>query len=158
MTSFDQLQDVITREHQFEIQFICKFPKKSQLSASFEAQKRNYLFTEIPFGNFSYLFQFYDSSAFTKVINPNTYPVKVKLKDMIYMGIKVQSSLSNIRLFVESCRATPHDNPNDPIYYDIITNGCTKDKTTKVYSGSLKEFQFGLQAFSFIGDYEQVPV
>ncbi|KAK1161717.1 hypothetical protein AOXY_G19342 [Acipenser oxyrinchus oxyrinchus] len=158
MTSFDQLQDVVTREHQFEIQFICKFPKKSRLSASFEAQKSDYLFTEIPFGNFSYLFQFYDSSAFTKVINPNTYPVKVKLKDMIYMGISVQSSLSNIRLFVESCRATPHDNPNDPIYYDIITNGCSKDKTTKVYSGSLKEFKFGLQAFSFIGDYEQVYI
>ncbi|KAK6473025.1 hypothetical protein HHUSO_G27676 [Huso huso] len=101
--------------------------------------------------------EFYDNSAFTTVINPNTH-IKVKLKDMIYMGISVQSALSSIRLFVESCRATPHDNPNDPIYYDIISNGCTKAQTTKVYSGSLKEFRFGLEAFSFIGDYEQVYI
>ncbi|XP_041073764.1 uncharacterized protein LOC121294267 [Polyodon spathula] len=158
MTSFAQPQDVITRQHQFEILFICKFPKKSRLSSSFEAQKRDYLFTEIPFDNFTYVFQFYDSSAFTTVIDPKTYPIMVNLKDKIYMGIKVQSSLSNIRLFVESCRATPHDNPNDPIYYDIITNGCITDKTTKVYSSSLKEFRFGLQAFSFIGNYEQVYI
>ncbi|KAK1159639.1 hypothetical protein AOXY_G21008 [Acipenser oxyrinchus oxyrinchus] len=157
MTSFDQPHDVITREHQFKILFVCKFPKNSRLSVSFEAQKSDYLFTEALFGNFTYLFQFYDNSAFTTVINPNTH-IKVKLKDMIYMGISVQSSLSSIRLFVESCRATPHDNPNDPIYYDIISNGCTKAQTTKVYSGSLKEFRFGLEAFSFIGDYEQVYI
>ncbi|MGH0143251.1 UNVERIFIED_CONTAM: hypothetical protein FKN15_040281 [Acipenser sinensis] len=36
------------------------------------------------------------------------------------------------------------------------TTQCTKAQTTKVYSGSLKEFRFGLEAFSFIGDYEQV--
>ncbi|XP_041075090.1 uncharacterized protein LOC121294936 isoform X2 [Polyodon spathula] len=158
ITSFDNPYDVITREHRIEIPFTCKFSRKSRLSASFEAHKSASFSTGVGFGNFTYLFEFYDSSAFRTVIDPKTYPIKLKLKDMIYMGIKVRSSLSNIRLFVESCRATPHDNPNDPIYYDIITNGCTKDKTTKVYSGSPKEFRFGLQAFSFIGNYEQVYI
>ncbi|XP_058858124.1 uncharacterized protein LOC131701832 [Acipenser ruthenus] len=156
ITSFDHPHDIITRKHQIEIPFICKFPKKSRLLASFKAHKSAYLFTEAGFGSFTYLFEFYDSSDFSRMINPNTYPIEVELQDMIYMGIQVQSSLSTTQLFVESCRATPNDNPNDPLYYDIISNGCIEDETTVVYLNNQTDFRFGLEAFNFIGNYEQV--
>ncbi|MGH0167928.1 UNVERIFIED_CONTAM: hypothetical protein FKN15_077212 [Acipenser sinensis] len=158
ITSFDHPHDIITRKHQIEIPFICKFPKKSRLSASFKAHKSAYLFTEAGFGSFTYLFEFYDNSAFSRMINPNTYPIEVELQDMIYMGIQVQSSLSTTQLFVESCRATPNDNPNDPLYYDIISNGCIEDETTVVYLNNQTDFRFGLEAFNFIGNYEQVYI
>lgn len=45
------------------------------------------------------------------------------LLDQIYMGIQAQSDLPNVKLFVESCKATPDDNPENPISYDIIKNG-----------------------------------
>ncbi|MGH0167927.1 UNVERIFIED_CONTAM: hypothetical protein FKN15_077211, partial [Acipenser sinensis] len=156
ITSFDHPHDIITRKHQIEIPFICKFPKKSRLLASFKVHKSAYLFTEAGFGSFTYLFEFYDNSAFSRMINPNTYPIEVELQDMIYMGIQVQSSLSTTQLFVESCRATPNDNPNDPLYYDIISNGCIEDETTVVYLNNQTDFRFGLEAFNFIGNYEQV--
>ncbi|KAK6472593.1 CUB and zona pellucida-like domain-containing protein 1 [Huso huso] len=158
ITSFDHPHDIITRKHQIEIPFICKFPKKSRLLASFKAHKSAYLFTEAGFGSFTYLFEFYDSSDFSRMINPNTYPIEVELQDMIYMGIQVQSSLSTTQLFVESCRATPNDNPNDPLYYDIISNGCIEDETTVVYLNNQTDFRFGLEAFNFIGNYEQVYI
>ncbi|XP_041073950.1 CUB and zona pellucida-like domain-containing protein 1 [Polyodon spathula] len=158
ITSFDNPHDIITRKHQIEIPFICKFPKKSRLSTSFKAHKSAYLFTEAGFGSFTYLFEFYDSSAFSRMINPNSYPIEVQLQDMIYMDIQVQTSLSTTQLFVESCRATPNDNPNDPIYYDIISNGCIEDETTVVYLNNQTDFRFGLEAFNFIGNYEQVYI
>ncbi|XP_041075193.1 CUB and zona pellucida-like domain-containing protein 1 [Polyodon spathula] len=158
ITSFDHPHDVIIRKHQIEIPFICKFPKKSRLSASFKAHKSAYLFTEAGFGSFTYLFEFYDSSAFSRMINPNSYPIEVQLQDMIYMDIQVQTSLSTTQLFVESCRATPNDNPSDPIYYDIISNGCIEDETTVVYLNNQTDFRFGLEAFNFIGNYEQVYI
>ncbi|XP_058858125.1 uncharacterized protein LOC131701833 [Acipenser ruthenus] len=158
ITSFEHPHDIITRKHQIEIPFICKFPKKSRLSASFKAHKSAYLFTEAGFGSFTYLFEFYDNSAFSRMINPNSYPIEVELQDMIYMGIQVQSSLSTTQLFVESCRATSNDNPNDPLYYDIISNGCIEDETTVVYLNNQTDFRFGLEAFNFIGNYEQVYI
>ncbi|XP_041075195.1 ZP domain-containing protein-like [Polyodon spathula] len=158
ITSFENPHDIITRKHQIEIPFICKFPKKSRLSASFKAHKSAYLFTEAGFGSFTYLFEFYDSSAFSRMINPNSYPIEVQLQDMIYMDIQVQTSLSTTQLFVESCRATSNDNPSDPIYYDIISNGCIEDETTVVYLNNQTDFRFGLEAFNFIGNYEQVYI
>ncbi|XP_051779478.1 CUB and zona pellucida-like domain-containing protein 1 isoform X2 [Erpetoichthys calabaricus] len=75
---------------------------------------------------------------------------------MLYIGISVQSSLENIKLFVDTCQSTPHDDPNDSIYYDIISNGCVKDDSVKIFPTNQTQFNFGLTAYSFIGSYPQV--
>ncbi|XP_051779416.1 uncharacterized protein LOC127526759 [Erpetoichthys calabaricus] len=158
ITSFDHPHEVITRKNQVEIPFSCSFPKTSHVSSSFIAHKANYMFSEAGFGTFTYIFEFYESSEFTRIIDPSRYPIEVELEQMLYMEIDVQSSIANTKLFVESCRATPHDDPYDPIYYDIISNGCVQDDTTIVYSNNQTEFRFGVAAFNFIGDYSQVYI
>ncbi|XP_034426032.1 CUB and zona pellucida-like domain-containing protein 1 [Hippoglossus hippoglossus] len=75
---------------------------------------------------------------------------------MIYMGIQAQSELPDVKIFVESCKATPDDNPENPLFYDLIKNGCLKDETIKVFSSTGPTFKFGVQAFKFTGNFDQV--
>ncbi|XP_068117186.1 uncharacterized protein [Hyperolius riggenbachi] len=152
--SYDNTSVIITRKNGVSIPFNCSFPKKNRVSASFRAHKNDYIFEEAGFGNFTYRFQFFTDGTFS-VVNTQ-YPVEVELREPLYMEIQVSSSVPNVRLFVESCRATPHDNPNDPTFYDIIKNGCTTDSTVVVYPGTRTQYRFGMEAFAFIGDYSEV--
>lgn len=134
-TSYDA-SVIITRQNGISIPFNCSFPKKNRVSASFRAHKSDYVFSEAGFGNFTYKFQFFTDSRFVDVDTQS--PLEVVLKQLLYMEIQVNSSLSNVQLFVESCRATPHDNPSDPVFYDIIQNG---------YVLSCLKYQFLLSLF-----------
>ncbi|XP_053305641.1 uncharacterized protein LOC128467924 [Spea bombifrons] len=156
ITSFDNAYDVITRKHQVVIPFNCSFPKKTRVSAAFRAEKAVFEFTEAGFGNFTYKFQFYTDNQFTTV--QTQYPLEVWLRDQLYMEVEVTSSVPNVQLFVESCKATPHDNPNDPVFYGIIDNGCLKDETLVIYPGTRTKSRFGMEAFAFIGNNEEVYV
>lgn len=49
---------------------------------------------------------------------------------MVYMEITSTSSVPNTEMFVESCMATPTDNPNDPEHYSIIQNGSVTNTKT----------------------------
>ncbi|XP_006003872.1 uncharacterized protein LOC102354532 [Latimeria chalumnae] len=156
ITSFDHPYDVITRKHEVQIPFSCSFPKRTNVSSLFRAHKGAYIFSEAGFGQFSYVFEFYTNHYYTSIIDPASYPVEVELQDMLYMEIQVQSSLYSIEVFVESCRATAHDDPNDSLYYDIIKDGCLVDDTVVTYPGNQTEFRFGMEAFTFIGSFPEV--
>nr|XP_006004402.1 PREDICTED: uncharacterized protein LOC102364909 [Latimeria chalumnae] len=158
ITSFDHPHEVITRKHLVEVPFSCSFPKKSNISSAFHPHKGNFVFSEAGFGRFSYSFEFYSSNNYYSIIDPSNYPLNVELQDELYMKIQVESALSNIELFVESCKATPHDDPNDPVYYDILKNGCVEDDTVATYPSNQTEFRFSMEAFAFIGNYEEVYI
>uniref|UniRef100_A0A8C5PI44 ZP domain-containing protein n=1 Tax=Leptobrachium leishanense TaxID=445787 RepID=A0A8C5PI44_9ANUR len=156
VTSLDKITDVITRTNQVAVPFSCSFSKEERLSVSFRPQKVFFEFEEAGFGNFTYKFQFYTDDQFIMVQTQS--PLELLLRDMLYLEIEVTSSLSNIELFVESCRATPHDTSNDPVFYTIIENGCSKDDTLVIYPGTSTKSRFGLEAFAFIGNYEEVYI
>ncbi|KAM4723145.1 uncharacterized protein WCC33_009372 [Rhinophrynus dorsalis] len=149
VTSFHNTTDVITRKHHLAISFNCSFSKNILLSNAFHPQKAAY-----EFENFTYKFQFYTDEQFRDI--QTQYPLEVWLRDKLYMEIQVTSTVSNVELFVESCRATPHGDPNYPIFYDIIQDGCLKDETVVVYPGTQTRARFGMEAFAFIGNYEEV--
>ncbi|KAJ8248866.1 hypothetical protein GJAV_G00228620 [Gymnothorax javanicus] len=154
--SFDNPNAVITRVHEVEIEFSCCYPKKSRISLEFSSHKLPYVFTEKGFGQFTYQFEFFQSNLFDKTVAPESYPIQVPLKEKLYMLINSTSSLSDTELFVESCRATPVDDPNYHIYYDIIKDGCIMDDTVVVYPSNPREYRFEIEAFQFIGQHEEV--
>uniref|UniRef100_H3ATL0 Soluble scavenger receptor cysteine-rich domain-containing protein SSC5D n=1 Tax=Latimeria chalumnae TaxID=7897 RepID=H3ATL0_LATCH len=156
ITSFNHPHFVITRKHDVQIPFSCSFPKRTNVAASFHVHKGAYIFSEPGFGHFSYVFEFYTDRHYTSIIDPASYPVEVELQDMMYMEVQAQSSLSSIEVFVESCRATAHDDPNDSLYYDIIKDGCLEDDTVEIYPSRQTEFRFGMKAFTFIGNFQEV--
>ncbi|XP_067291169.1 deleted in malignant brain tumors 1 protein-like [Pseudorasbora parva] len=108
------------------------------------------------FGSFSYQFEFYQTSSFINQRTANSYPLEYRVGDPIYMEIEPVNLVQNTEVFLESCVATPYDNPNYPISYPIITNGCGVDETVTIYTSHEPNVKFSMQAFKFIGQYDQV--
>ncbi|XP_049419520.1 uncharacterized protein LOC125880816 [Epinephelus fuscoguttatus] len=156
ITSADP-NEIISRQHDVEIAFVCAYPKQTNLTLGF-THKNPYAFTERGFGAFTFQFEFFESQRFRTKVDSSTYPVEVYLKQMMFMQIEATTSIPNTELFVESCRATPYDNPNSRISYTIIEHGCVRDNTVQVYPSSNYQFRFGMEAFEFIGAHEQVYI
>ncbi|KAJ8352810.1 hypothetical protein SKAU_G00242860 [Synaphobranchus kaupii] len=150
--------DIITRTDDVEVEFSCSYRKKDIVSSDFKAHKLATLFMEEGFGKFSFQFEFFHSRHYDIRVDPSSYPIEVRLTEMIFMEIKSTSSLKNTVLFVESCKATPEDNPNSQIFYSIIDNGCAMDRTVQEFPSQSNEFRFGMQAFKFIGVHDEVYI
>ncbi|KAM9367046.1 uncharacterized protein ABDE67_006183 [Symphorus nematophorus] len=158
VNSFELPTEVISRRKTVKIEFSCQFPKTISISSYFNLHKSDYIFTESSFGSFGYTFEIFRDSNFTSKVEGSAYPVEVKLLQTIYMGIQAQSELPNVTLFVESCKATPDDNPKNALSYDLIKNGCIQDETFKIKTSDPTQFNFEVQAFKFTGNYDQVYI
>ncbi|XP_051512786.1 CUB and zona pellucida-like domain-containing protein 1 [Myxocyprinus asiaticus] len=152
----DDPKDIITRKHEINIEISCNYQSRTNLTLKFDTRRPVVNFFEKGFGSFSYKFEFYDSASFYNRRDPNSYPLEYDVGEMIYMQIEPITPVQNTEVFIESCIATHYDNPNYPISYPIITNGCQVDETVQFYSNHKPFFQFGMEAFKFIGLHNQV--
>lgn len=123
INSFELPSEVIVRRKMVKIDFSCQFPKTVSISSYYSIHKSDYIFTESSFGSFGYTFEIFRDSNFSDKVEASAYPVEVKLLEKIYMGIQANSELPSVTLFVESCKATPDDNPENSLSYDLIKNG-----------------------------------
>lgn len=123
ITSFQLPNETIVRRRTVNIDFSCRFPKLLSISSGFNMRDSDFIFTETNFGTFGYSFDIYPDSNFTEKMQARAYPVSVRLLQTIYMGIQAKSDLPNVKVFVESCKGTPDDNSDNPIYYDLIKDG-----------------------------------
>ncbi|XP_016364702.1 CUB and zona pellucida-like domain-containing protein 1 [Sinocyclocheilus rhinocerous] len=158
INSFENPNAVITRRNQVKFGFSCQYPKMASVSNRYVNHKSDYIFTESSFGTFGYSFEVFTDSSFNSQVDPSLYPVQVQLMDQIYMGIEAHTALPEVTLFVESCRATPEDNPFSAVFYDIIKDGCVMDDTTMVYPSASTKYDFQLQAFKFTGGFDEVYI
>lgn len=156
--SFELPTEVIIRRKKVKIEFLCQFPKTISVSSYYNLHESDYIFTESSFGSFGYTFEIYQDKNFTNKVSLREYPVEVRLLEMVYMGIEASSDVPNVTVFVESCKATPDDNPDNSLSYDLIKDGCIRDETVKVHSSKPTEFNFEVQAFKFTGNYDQVYI
>ncbi|XP_016308526.1 uncharacterized protein LOC107662910 [Sinocyclocheilus anshuiensis] len=154
--STDDPNSIITRKHEVEIEFSCRYEKKNNISLEFTAQRHITTITEKGFGTLTYSFGLFKTANYHTEIDMTAYPAEYELGEMIYMQIESQSTISNTELFVESCVATPYNDPNYQTSYTIIQNGCILDETVEFYTSHQSMVRFGLQAFQFIGMHEQV--
>ena len=123
ITTFEDIRHIITRKHLLEVQFSCQYPKRGNVSLGFTVHRDNKTITEKGFGTFTYNFEFYPDKYFAKMVSPSLYPLDYEVGEKIYMQIDATSSINNTVLFVESCSASPYDNPNYQPTYPIIENG-----------------------------------
>ena len=70
------------------------------------------------FGNFSFHFNTYRTSAFENPIQ--SFPVKLKLRDWLYFEVNATVQDSNLALIIQRCYSTPTMNPDEPGKYDLI--------------------------------------
>ncbi|KAL1249044.1 hypothetical protein QQF64_022362 [Cirrhinus molitorella] len=156
IVTFDNPNHIITRKNVFEIEVMCKYQKKSSITTRFDAHRSAVNFTERGFGSFSYQFEFYQSDHFKNIRDPSSYPLEYNVAETIYMEISPLNVMQNTEVFLVSCVASPYDNPNYPISYPIITNGCEVDETVYIYTSHQPNVKFSMEAFKFIGQYDQV--
>ncbi|XP_061924508.1 uncharacterized protein LOC133664695 [Entelurus aequoreus] len=149
---------VVIRRKSVKISFSCQFPKTASISSSYNVQKSNYVFSDSELDSFSYSFDVYTDGNFTAKVQPNAYPVEVEFLQKIFLGIKADSELANVSFFVESCKATPDDNPDNAIFYDLIKEGCLKDESLKVQAVDSMTFHMEVEAFRFDGSNDQVYI
>ncbi|XP_056622942.1 uncharacterized protein LOC130436055 [Triplophysa dalaica] len=154
IVSTDDLHSIITRKHEVEIEFSCRYEKSNNISMEFTARRNIYTVTEKGFGTLTYNFGLFPTADYTAMMN--SYPAEFDLGDRIYMQIESQSSINDTELFVESCVATPYNDPSYPTPYTIIQNGCALDGTVEFYTSHEPTVRFSLEAFKFIGLHDQV--
>ncbi|KAL0167584.1 hypothetical protein M9458_035806, partial [Cirrhinus mrigala] len=154
--STDDPNSIITRKHEVEIEFSCRYEKKNNISLQFTARRHITTITEKGFGTLTYSFGLFKTVNYLTEIDVTAYPAEYELGEMIYMQIESQSTINNTELFVESCVATPYNDANYQKSYTIIQNGCVLDETVEFYTSHQPMVRFGLQAFQFIGMHDQV--
>ncbi|XP_043120255.1 ZP domain-containing protein-like [Puntigrus tetrazona] len=145
--STDDSSSIITRKHEVEIEFSCRYEKKNNISLEFTARRHITTITEKGFGTLTYSFGLFRTVNYNTEIDVTTYPAEYDLGEMIYMQIESQSTINNTELFVESCVATPYNDPSYQTSYTIIQNGCILDETVEFYTSHQPLVRFGLQAF-----------
>nr|XP_057933858.1 uncharacterized protein LOC131132337 [Doryrhamphus excisus] len=147
---------VVLRRQTVKVGFSCQFPKSASISSNYNVQKSNYVFSDAELDSFSYSFDVYTNANFTDKVQPSAYPVQVTFQQSIFMAIKAQSQLANVTFFVESCKATPDDNPDNALFYDLVKDGCLNDASLKVRAVDVMTYHLEVSTFSFGGSNDQV--
>ncbi|XP_071494246.1 ZP domain-containing protein-like [Diadema antillarum] len=145
---------IITREHILHINVTCRLEREETLSESFYPVRHSIEYSETGYGEFTITMERYTSSSFNYLADDSAM---VQLGLPLYFGVKLVA-YSDLTLFIDTCWATPTANPLDAIRYSVIENGCREDTTVTFYTqpGNALFEGFDVDAFTFIGDHEQV--
>ncbi|XP_078665134.1 ZP domain-containing protein-like isoform X2 [Branchiostoma floridae x Branchiostoma belcheri] len=141
---------IITRHHFTEISVECRLPRRKTVTVNFDPQNSSVFRSHIVGrGEFIISMELYLSNSFRSPVS--VYPLSAELGQMLYVQLKVTSGDTNLQLFVDSCMATPTEQPDDSnVLYHLIRDGCDQDSTVARYwSPSTMQERFGFQAFAF---------
>ncbi|XP_049646406.1 deleted in malignant brain tumors 1 protein-like [Suncus etruscus] len=77
----------------------------------------------------------------------------------VFLQATLHSSDPRLRVFVDTCVASPDPQDFTTVKYDLIQQGCIKDKTfVHLHSDQKNTAQFKFNAFSFLDSYDVVYV
>ena len=113
---------VITRDRTIEIPIECRMEKEGLASISFHPDTSKIVYSEEGYGKFSFNLQLYEDSSYINPYPPGAYPVDVELRDVLYFEADV-SAEQGLELFVETCVATPTDDPHSLPQYEFLDEG-----------------------------------
>ncbi|XP_072176515.1 scavenger receptor cysteine-rich domain-containing protein DMBT1-like [Diadema setosum] len=145
---------IITREHILQINVTCRLEREETLSEIFYPIRDSVTASELGYGEFTITMERYTDWTFNWEAADSAL---VELGQELYFGVKLVA-YSDLTLFIESCWATRTPNPLDAIRYSLIENGCAEDSTVTFRNLGQLFKGFTVDAFAFIGDYEQVYV
>ncbi|ELW69712.1 Deleted in malignant brain tumors 1 protein [Tupaia chinensis] len=84
-------------------------------------------------------------------------PYYASQKKEVFLQATLHSPDPNLRLFVDTCVASPDPHDFTTVKYELIQQGCIKDKTyVNLHSSQKNVAQFKFNAFSFLDSYDVV--
>ncbi|XP_058527083.1 deleted in malignant brain tumors 1 protein [Ochotona princeps] len=84
-------------------------------------------------------------------------PYYASRKEEVFLQATLHSPDLNLRLFVDTCVASPDPQDFETIKHDLIRHGCIKDNSYAILPSRQKNMvQFKFNAFSFLDSYDMV--
>ncbi|XP_033121895.1 ZP domain-containing protein-like [Anneissia japonica] len=153
---------MISRKGEFHIFVECEIDNRGRSSVRFKQPEINIEhFNKRENGNFTFTMDLYTSGDYSTPYQDWSYPVELIYGSKVYVGASVQTFTNDMVLFVDSCKATPHPDPDANPQYQIIENSCGVDSTVEFggqTSNHTARVFFSFDTFGFIGDYSTVFV
>uniref|UniRef100_A0A4W3HEV8 CUB and zona pellucida-like domains 1, tandem duplicate 1 n=1 Tax=Callorhinchus milii TaxID=7868 RepID=A0A4W3HEV8_CALMI len=139
---------VITRVTNLRINIGCQMEQDTMIKIMYLTED-DIVVNEAETGKFNVRMTFYDSPSFTTPVL-NT-PYYVHLSQKLYVQVNLNSSDSNLVIFVDTCTTSPSYHDWTSKTYDLIKNGCVRDDTYQTYSSSSRNIaRFKFNAFKFL--------
>ncbi|XP_074141049.1 scavenger receptor cysteine-rich domain-containing protein DMBT1-like isoform X5 [Sminthopsis crassicaudata] len=151
-----QPNSVIIRHKSLQFYVSCKMFRDTWVETMFVSNGTAEI-KQIQYGSFHVNMSFYKTSSFFQPVN--TTPYLVQLNQKLYLQAELHPSDSNLALFLDTCIASPNRLDFTTLTYDLIRNGCKKDKTFELYNSpydSPRQARFGFRAFGFLNRYPSV--
>ncbi|XP_049331705.1 alpha-tectorin-like [Astyanax mexicanus] len=155
----DSAKGSIHRKKYLELQFSCIYQISQTLSMDTELTPLQSVVRKRLPGQGMYQVRIipYQDAALSQPYNGS---VKIVVDERIYVGVFVQGVDSRqIATVIDSCWATPENDQNHAVRWDLITNRCPNPEDTTVevlQNGVSTTGRFSFRMFAFNGDYQKV--
>uniref|UniRef100_A0A3B1K7K0 ZP domain-containing protein n=1 Tax=Astyanax mexicanus TaxID=7994 RepID=A0A3B1K7K0_ASTMX len=155
----DSARGSIHRKKYLELQFSCIYQISQTLSMDTELTPLQSVVRKRLPGQGMYQVRIipYQDAALSQPYNGS---VKIVVDERIYVGVFVQGVDSRqIATVIDSCWATPENDQNHAVRWDLITNRCPNPEDTTVevlQNGVSTTGLFSFRMFAFNGDYQKV--
>ncbi|NWV64038.1 CUZD1 protein, partial [Malurus elegans] len=144
--------NIITRQKNTEIIAECRISNNATLEVIY-VTKNNAIQKIIAGGRYNISMAFYESDFFSKPIQ--YFPYYVDLNQTLYVAATLHSTDPNLRVFIDTCTASPQEDFGS-LTYDLIRNGCNKDDTVVTYPAFENHGRFKFRAFRFLRSFPSV--
>ncbi|XP_027764339.1 deleted in malignant brain tumors 1 protein [Empidonax traillii] len=145
---------IIKRKKNINLHISCKMLQKTWMQVMYTAEDTVDV-NEYQFGRYDMNITFYDSSAFSRQVRD--LPYFIDLNQNLYLQACLHSSDPNLKVFVDTCVASPDPRDFHTLAYDIVRNGCPRDSSyATFYSPSSHFARFKFNAFEFISRHPSV--
>ena len=116
-------EQLVTRIRDIEIPFSCYYSDVGVASVvQMRMTSRKLVVSESQRANFSIAMEVFKGSSYTSRFVDDDFPVSVSIRKRIYFELSVETK-DKLSVLAEECFATPTQDPNNAIRYEIIKDG-----------------------------------
>ncbi|XP_072314799.1 alpha-tectorin-like [Eucyclogobius newberryi] len=147
---------IISRDDQLYIEFSCAYVQPQVQTMSFKILDSSVV-KVIDAGEWTYVFNMmaFTDGALTSAVDSSS---ELTLDQEVWVQAKASDVDEKLMaLVIDRCWATPENNPNANMKYNLIKNGCPGDDTVAVVSnGASLKSVFSFRVFQFVGSEADV--
>ncbi|XP_041118326.1 deleted in malignant brain tumors 1 protein-like [Polyodon spathula] len=145
---------VITRQTNLQLRVGCKMEQNTNVEIMYVA-KEEVTANETSWGQYRVNMAFYTSNSFWTPVRE--WPYYVDLNQELFVQVQLNSSDSDLVVFVDTCVASPSSHDFVSKTYYLIRNGCVRDGTySSYYSNAIGTARFKFSAFKFLQSHPSV--
>ena len=117
-------EDVVKRVREIEIQFSCFYSKYGVVSSvGWKPSNSKLVFSDEGKGNFTLSLNMFPDRRFVSPYRKDDFPVAVMLRKLLFFEVSVTSGDKQLSIIADRCYATPTQDQQGPLKYELITKG-----------------------------------